>query len=78
MGFNQKPQIRPSQYLCAVYVQVKLVINFVYLLVGMAVVAMCYYLLREEVTVRVNNARQRMKEKCAKCKASVGGICCCC
>lgn len=52
--------------------QVKLVINFVYLLVGMAVVAMCYYLLREEVTMRVKNFKERLKIKCARCRQRVG------
>ena len=48
--------------------QVKLVTNFVYLLVGMGMVAMCYYLLREEVLVRVASARARLKEKLLRCR----------
>lgn len=52
--------------------QAKLVINFCYLLVGMAVVAMCYILLKEEVTVKVRNFKDKLKVKCAKCKERAG------
>lgn len=51
--------------------QVKLVTNFVYLLVGMGMVAMCYYLLKEEVLVRVARAKARLKEKFLKCKERI-------
>ena len=51
--------------------QVKLVTNFVYLLVGMGMVAMCYYLLKEEVLVRVARAKARLKEKLLKCKERI-------
>ena len=43
--------------------EVKLVINFVYILLGMAIVAMCYYLLREEVTVKLTQFEDKMKDK---------------
>ena len=43
--------------------EVKLVINFVYILLGMAIVAMCYYLLREEVTVKMNQFEDKMRDK---------------
>ena len=52
--------------------QVKLVINFCYLLVGMGVVAMCYYLLKEEVTVKANRLKEKMARGCAAMKAKVG------
>ena len=32
--------------------EIKLVITFVYLLLGMAIVAMCHYLLKEEVGLK--------------------------
>ena len=51
--------------------QVKLVTNFVYLLVGMGMVAMCYYLLKEEVLVRVARAKGRLKEKILKCRERI-------
>ena len=51
--------------------QVKLVTNFVYLLVGMGMVAMCYYLLKEEVLVRVARTKDRLKEKILKCKERI-------
>ena len=43
--------------------EVKLVINFVYILLGMAIVAMCYYLLKEEVTVKLTQFEDKMKDK---------------
>lgn len=41
--------------------QTKLVINFVYLLLGMGLVAMCYNLMREEVRVRVHQIKQHFR-----------------
>merc|ERR1711994_393782 len=41
---------------------VKLIINFVYLLVGMAIVAMNYYLLKEEVVLKMQQVEKKMKE----------------
>lgn len=38
--------------------QTKLVINFVYLLVGMGIVAMCYNLMREEVRVKLQEIKE--------------------
>ena len=52
--------------------QAKLVITFVYLLVGMGVVAMCYYLLREEVTVRAAQFKERMRMRIQRLRARLG------
>ena len=52
--------------------QVKLVITFVYLLVGMGVVAMCYYLLKEEVTVRAKQLKERLKIRLIRLKWRMG------
>ena len=49
----------------------KLVTNFVYLLVGMGMVAMCYYLLKEEVLVRVASAKARLGEKLLRCRERI-------
>lgn len=43
--------------------QTKLVVNFVYMLVGLGLVAMCYNLMREEVRVKV----KEMKEDMGQC-----------
>ena len=45
--------------------EVKLVVNFVYLLLGMAIVAMCYYLLKEEVTVKLQFYKDKLRTKMA-------------
>ena len=37
--------------------------NFVYILVGMGIVAMCYYLLKEEVTIKVNRLKTKLRAK---------------
>lgn len=42
----------------------KLIINFVYLLLGMGVVAMNYYLLKEEVVHRIEQAKQKLIQSC--------------
>lgn len=42
--------------------QTKLVINFVYMLVGLGLVAMCYNLTREEVRVKVKELREDMNQ----------------
>ena len=43
--------------------QTKLIINFVYLLVGMGVMAMCYNLMKEEVRVRLRDFKSDMLDK---------------
>lgn len=40
--------------------QTKLVINFVYMLLGMGLVAMCYNLMREDVRVKINEMKEDM------------------
>lgn len=42
--------------------QTKLVINFVYLLLGMGLIAMCYNLMREEIRVRAREIKADMKQ----------------
>ena len=44
----------------------KLYIDYFYLLFGMGVVAMNYYLLKEEVMLRVDKIKKKMKEASAK------------
>ena len=44
----------------------KLYIDYFYLLFGMGVVAMNYYLLKEEVMLRVNQVRKKIREVTAK------------
>ena len=48
--------------------EVKLVVNFLYILLGMALVAMCYYLLKEEVGVKMNLMRNKVRNKMAVIK----------
>lgn len=42
--------------------QTKLVINFIYMLVGLGLVAMCYNLMREEIRVKVKALREDMNQ----------------
>lgn len=42
----------------------KLYINFFYILFGMGVVAMCYYLLKEEVLLRLQQGENKIKKAC--------------
>ena len=44
----------------------KLYFDYFYLLFGMGVVAMNYYLLKEEVMVKINQMRRKIKEASAK------------
>lgn len=41
----------------------KLVFNFVYILLGMAIVAMCYYLLKEEVSLKLTYFKNKLRDK---------------
>ena len=43
--------------------EVKLVVNFVYILLGMAMVAMCYYLLKDLVRVKLNQLNRKINDK---------------
>ena len=38
--------------------QTKLVINFVYMLLGMGLIAMCYILMREEIKIKMNEIKE--------------------
>ena len=49
----------------------KLYIDYLYLLFGMGVVAMNYYLLKEEVMLRVNKVRKKIREASAKVKCAI-------
>ena len=49
----------------------KLYIDYFYLLFGMGVVAMNYYLLKEEVIVRVYQMRKKIREVSVKLKFAV-------
>lgn len=42
--------------------QTKLVINFIYLLVGLGLIAMCYDLMREDVRVKANELYADLKQ----------------
>ena len=44
-------------------VQIKLVITFVYILFGMAIVAMCYHLLKEDVMENINRLQENIRKK---------------
>jgi len=43
----------------------KLIINFIYLLFGMGVLAMNYYLLKEEVVVRIEQTKRQLLQSCS-------------
>jgi hypothetical protein len=45
--------------------QTKLVINFVYLLLGLGLVAMCYNLLKEEVLAKLKQIKSDLKDLCS-------------
>jgi hypothetical protein len=42
--------------------QTKLVINFVYLLLGMGLIAMCFNLMREEIHVKMRDLKGEMRQ----------------
>jgi hypothetical protein len=52
--------------------ELKLVINFVYILLGMGIVAMCYYLLKEDVNAKVEQFGRKVNHKCDQCRTKVG------
>ena len=58
--------------------EIKLVITFVYLLLGMAIVAMCHYLLKEEVGLKAKQIKQKLTNKLQAAKAYLDANCCCC
>ena len=53
----------PGKNAAVVGSQTKLIINFVYLLVGMGVIAMCYSLMKEEVLLRLREFKADMIER---------------
>ena len=53
--------------------QIKIVINFVYLLLGMGIVAMCYYLLKEEVTVKIKQFKTECNKRIERMKFKLIG-----
>ncbi|KAF0291070.1 Potassium channel subfamily K member 9 [Amphibalanus amphitrite] len=53
IGFGDFFQVGANNSKAAEGNQLKLVINFMYLLVGMGLLAMCYYLMKEEVVLKV-------------------------
>ena len=44
-------------------VQIKLVITFIYILFGMAIVAMCYHLLKEDVMASIKRLQEAVRKK---------------
>ena len=54
--------------------ELKLVINFVYILLGMGIVAMCYYLLKEDVQSKVEQFGRKVNDKCFQCRTRMGMI----
>ena len=51
-----------NKYYSKVYI-ILFLVNFIYLLLGMAIVAMCYYLLKEEVSVKLAYLRDKLRTK---------------
>lgn len=56
--------------------QTKLVVNFVYMLVGLGLVAMCYNLMREEVRVKVREVREDLGQCLEDVRARIVRLCC--
>ena len=52
--------------------ELKLVINFVYILLGMGILSMCYYLLKEDVNDKLEQLVHRVNEKCHVCRTRLG------
>ena len=52
----------------------KLIINFMYLLVGMGLIAMCYTLMKEEFLLKINTVNEEFKEKLYYCGLKLGLI----
>ncbi|KAA0188925.1 hypothetical protein HAZT_HAZT005570 [Hyalella azteca] len=52
----------------------KLIINSMYLLVGMGLIAMCYTLMKEEFLTKINAANEEFKEKVYLCGLRLGLI----
>jgi hypothetical protein len=52
--------------------ELKLVINFVYILLGMGILSMCYYLLKEDVNDKMEQLAAKVNDKCARCRTRLG------
>ncbi|KAF2363695.1 Potassium channel domain [Trinorchestia longiramus] len=52
----------------------KLIINFMYLLIGMGLIAMCFTLMKEEFLTKINTAHEEFKEKMYFCGLRLGLI----
>ncbi|KAG7166113.1 TWiK family of potassium channels protein 18-like [Homarus americanus] len=52
--------------------QTKLIINFMYLLIGMGIIAMCYTLMKEEILLKLRALKQDIKEKVFVCGLKLG------
>lgn len=52
----------------------KLIINFMYLLVGMGLIAMCYTLMKEEFLAKINTLNEEFQEKMYLCGRRLGLI----
>lgn len=52
--------------------QTKLIINFMYLLIGMGIIAMCYTLMKEEIMLKLRMLKQDIKEKLFFCGLKLG------
>ncbi|KAG0726751.1 TWiK family of potassium channels protein 18 [Chionoecetes opilio] len=52
--------------------QTKLIINFMYLLIGMGIIAMCYTLMKEEIMVKLRALEHDFKEKLYICGLKLG------
>ena len=52
--------------------QTKLIINFMYLLIGMGIIAMCYTLMKEEILLKLRALEQDIKEKLYICGLKLG------
>lgn len=50
----------------------KLMINFMYLLIGMGIIAMCYTLMKEEIMLKLRALEQDIKEKLFICGLKLG------
>lgn len=52
--------------------QTKLIINFMYLLIGMGLIAMCYTLMKEEIMLKLRTLKYEFKEKLFFCGIKLG------
>ncbi|KAK4309293.1 hypothetical protein Pmani_019067 [Petrolisthes manimaculis] len=50
----------------------KLIINFMYLLIGMGLIAMCYTLMKEEILLKLRALKQEIREKLFMCGLRLG------